>query len=266
MATGRMQYLSEALNRITEFSFVINNDAREEDRNGNLYYDRPAKNLYLLHGLTGIDTDWIWGGGNAHQLSRRYHLNIFMPTCGNNFYLDRPGTGNAYGTFAGKEFVDYTRSVFGLSGRREDTYIGGLSMGGFGAMQMAFSHPETFAGAIALSSPNPVETVPPSGWDTDLPRYDAAFLREVFGEAEGAAASVKNPKMRAARVLEAGGVLPRLYLACGTEDTLIDVNRSYRDYFRFRIPNFRYEEGPGIHDWEFWREYIARGLEWVLKQ
>ena len=266
MASGRMQYLSTALNRLTEFSFVINNDPQDWEREGNPCYDRPAKNLYLLHGLTGIDTDWLWGGGNAHQAAKRFNLNIFMPTCGNNFYLDRPGKGSAYGSFVGAEFVDYTRRTFGLSAARADTLVGGLSMGGFGALHTAFAYPETFSGCIALSSANPTEPAAPDGSDNPLDRYDLAFHREVFGPDGDLRATEKNPKVRLDRLLETGKPLPRLYVACGTEDELIWINRRYRDHFQPRLAEFRYEEGPGIHSWDFWTEYLFRGLRWMLEE
>ena len=264
MAMGRIQYLSKALNRITEFSFILNDELRPEDAEGNPHYARPVKNLYLLHGLTGIDTDWVWGGGNANFAARQYNLNIFMPTCGNNFYLDRPGEGNACGRFVGKEFVDYTRKLFHLSEKREDNFIGGLSMGGFGTLHTVFSYPETFCGAIALSSANPTEPAHPQGLDNPMLRYDRAFHEEIFGREKDLAETVKNPRVRAERALSAGKPEPRLYIACGTEDDLIYVNRSYRDFFSARLKKFRYEEGPGIHDWRFWSEYLLRGLEWIL--
>lgn len=264
MAMGRIQYLSESLNRLTEFSFVLNNDVRPEDAAGNPYYDRPAKNLYLLHGLTGIDTDWVWGGGNANYISRQFNLNVFMPTCGNNFYLDRPGAGNAYGTFVGEEFVDYTRKLFRLSRERENNYVAGLSMGGFGTLQTVFTYPETFCGAIALSSANPTEPMHPDGLDDPMLRYDRAFHEEIFGAEPELSKTLKNPKVRAEQAIAAGKPLPKLYIACGTEDDLIYINRGFRDFFQPRLRSFRYEEGPGIHDWRFWTEYIVRGLEWML--
>ena len=266
MATGRMQYLSEALNCITEFSFVLTNDPREEESAGNPWYDRPPRTLYLLHGYTGIDTDWLWGGGNAQLLARRYHLNLFLPTGGTSFYLDREGAGNGYGRFVGREFVEYTRATFGLSRRREDTLIGGYSMGGFGALHAAFTYPETFGGAIALSSANPTEGEDPEGTGAPGSRLDPVLYRTLFGDPETAAASLANPRVRARRALEAGAALPPLYLACGTEDPLIHVNRRYRDFFQPRLEQFAYAEAPGLHDWAFWNAHLQQGLEWLLER
>ena len=265
MAMGRIQYLSQTLNRITEFSFVLNNELRPEDTAGNPCYDRPAKNLYLLHGLTGIDTDWVWGGGNANYVARQFNLNVFMPTCGNNFYLDRPGDGNAYGTFVGQEFVDYTQKLFHLSAKREDNLIGGLSMGGFGTLNTVFAYPERFFAAIALSSPNPTDPQHPEGLDNPLLRYNRAFHEEIFGTDPRLAESDKNPKVRAQQAIDAGKPLPRLYVACGTEDELIYVSRDFRDFFAPRLRSFRFEEGPGAHEWRFWSDYLVRALTWIFQ-
>ena len=266
MATGRMQYFSPALNQITEFSFVLPNDLQPHERAGNPCYDRPAKTLYLLHGLTGIDTDWLWGGGCARELARDYNLNIFMPTCGNNYYIDRPGRGNEYGRFIGEEFPDYVSELFGLSPYRADTLIGGFSMGGYGTLQAAFTYPDAFSGAIALSAANPTVSADPEGRDNPIDRYEAEFYRSVFGPPEGLGDSEKNPEVRAAAAVAAGKKLPRLYLACGTEDTLIWINRRYRDRLSPLASDLRYEEGPGRHDWQFWNHYVRRGLDDLLNE
>ncbi len=264
MATGRIQFFSAALNQITEFSFVLPNDLNERDREGRPCFDRPAKTLYLLHGLTGIDTDWLWGGGCARELAREYNLNVIMPTCGNNYYIDRPGRGNAYGRFVGREIVDYTRSLFSLSPRREDTLVGGFSMGGYGTLQTAFTYPETFCGAIALSAANPTQSAAPDGRDNPIDRYEADFYRSLFGDPAELGESLKNPEKRAEAAVRAGKDLPKLYLACGTEDTLIWINRRYRDRLRPLAPGLRYDEGPGGHDWTFWNDYVRRGLDCLL--
>lgn len=77
---------------------------------------------------------------------------VIMPAGENHFYLNQPGAGFDYQNFIGSELVELTREMFPLSKHREDTYIGGLSMGGFGALNNGLKNPETFGGIIALSS------------------------------------------------------------------------------------------------------------------
>ena len=72
-----------------------------------------------------------------------------MPSGENKFYVDNPVSNEMYGTFIGKELVDFTRRSFPLSRNREDTYIGGLSMGGFGSIVNGLQNPETFGAVCA---------------------------------------------------------------------------------------------------------------------
>ena len=86
MASGRMEFHADSIMQHANFSFVIPNDVEMAEVRNKKHYDRERKNLILLHGLTGTDTDWLYGG-NAQLMAIQYNLNIFMPTAGNAFYL-----------------------------------------------------------------------------------------------------------------------------------------------------------------------------------
>ena len=84
MASGRMEFHAESIMQHANFSFVLPNDVAMEEVFDLKYYDRDPMNLILLHGLTGTDTDWLYGGV-AQLMAIQYNLNIFMPTTGNSF-------------------------------------------------------------------------------------------------------------------------------------------------------------------------------------
>ena len=75
-----------------------------------------------------------------------------MPTGENKFYCDSEISGDRYGKFIAEDLVEFTRDTLPLSRKREDTFIGGLSMGGFGSIVNGLRHPETFGCITALSS------------------------------------------------------------------------------------------------------------------
>ncbi|MHC1681451.1 MAG: hypothetical protein AB6733_00600 [Clostridiaceae bacterium] len=56
---------------------------------------------------------------------------------------------------------------------------------------------------------------------------------------------------------------PKIYMACGTEDSLIDSNRDLRNFLVKSGVNLTYEEAPGKHDWEFWDAYIKKVIDWL---
>ena len=63
-----------------------------------------------------------------------------------------------------------------------------------------------------------------------------------------------------------GRPLPQIYMACGTEDFLLGHNRDMRDFLRSEGADLRSEEGPGMHDWNFWYPRSLEGVEWLLNR
>ena len=264
MASGRMRFYSEAQMGQVNISYVIPNDIPPIMVGDNPYYKRPMKTLYLLHGISGNDSDWEYTG-IAEDVAGMYNLAVIMITAGNNFYLDRAATGCQYGTFAGKEVVEYTRKLFGLSDKREDTLIGGLSMGGFGALHTALAYPETFGGVVALSSALVIHDIAgiKPGYKNEIANYE--YYNMVFGDLDKVEQSDANPEVLYTRLKEQGADIPPIYMAIGTEDFLYPTNQVMKKFLEDNKANFKYEEGPGIHDWKFWNTYIVKGVEWVLK-
>ena len=265
MATGRLRYYSVAQMGQVNIAYVIPCDVPDMMKEGNPHYNRPMKTLYLLHGYSGNESDWEYNG-IAEDIAFNYNLAVIMITGGNNFYLDRKATGCQYCTFAGEEVVIFTRQLFGLSDKKEDTLIGGLSMGGFGAIHTALAYPDTFGGAVALSSAliiHDIVNMDP-GFSDMMANYD--YYKEVFGDLTKVEESDANPEVLYTRLKENGKDIPPIYMAVGTEDFLYQNNQIMRKFFEDNNANFKYEEGPGIHDWKFWNAYITKGVEWVLEE
>lgn len=131
MAIIEMNFISQSLRRTVTVNVIIPLDkkplpgmpARE---------DKPFKTLYLLHGGYGNYTDWV-NGTRIQRWAEEQNLVVVMPSGDNKFYVDIPDLGDYYGKFIGEELVEFTRKMFPLSHKKEDTYIAGLSMGGYGA-------------------------------------------------------------------------------------------------------------------------------------
>ncbi|MBQ4361508.1 MAG: acetylesterase [Lachnospiraceae bacterium] len=264
MASGRMEFHARTIMQHANFCFVLPNDVEMAEVFDKRHYERGTMNLILLHGLTGTDTDWLYGG-NAQEMAIQYNLNIFMPTTGNSFYLDRGYKGGQYAAFIAEELPDYIRTTFGIEMKRENTLIGGLSMGGYGSLHIALAYPDRYRACIALSSAMHVEKM--AEWmknDEDLGLVPNQMRREMFGDPDKLLASDKNPKTQYLNLRAAGADIPEIYIACGTKDVLLEVNRDFRDFLKEQGADFTYEEGFGAHNWTFWREYLDRGLRTLL--
>jgi S-formylglutathione hydrolase FrmB len=223
---------------------------------------KPFKTLYLLHGIFGNYTDWV-SGTRIQRWAEEKNLAVVMPSGDNSFYLDHAAPWNNYGEFIGQELVEITRKMFPLSHNREDTFIGGLSMGGFGAIRNGLKYHETFGYIAALSSAVHIfEDI------AILKNRNVAYDESRFGNMKEAALSDKNPRVIVQTIKEkikAGANIsfPKIYMACGTDDSLIASNRTYRDFFTENGLDVTYHEEPGYHDWEFWDKFIKETLEWL---
>ena len=259
-----MEFHAETIMQHANFCFVLPNDVYMPEVYDRRHYDRPAKTLILLHGLTGTDTDWLYGGV-AQEMAIQFNLAVFMPTTGNSFYLDRGYPGGNYASFIGEELPDYIRKVFGYCTGREDTIIGGLSMGGYGAIHLALAYPDTFSACIALSSALRIHNIATKGPEAERVMPEA-MVRDLFGDPDTILNSDKNPEYQFRMLKKEGKELPKIYLACGTEDDLLPLNRDFRHFLQKEEADFFYEEGPGIHNWTFWNEYLPRGLKAILRK
>lgn len=261
MALIEVNFMSKSLLRTVPIQVILPVDKFTMQDEGERE-ETSFKTLYLLHGIFGNHTDWI-SGTRIQRWAEKKDLAVVMPAGENGFYIDQPATGNMYGEFTGRELVEITRKMFPLSRKREDTFIGGLSMGGYGAIRNGLKYHDTFGCIISLSAAlHILERTEDTGTG------NIAFEESCFGNLAEAVKSDKNPKFIVEQIMKERKInpeirLPRIYQACGTEDGLITVNRMYRDFFKEKGLEVTYEEGAGCHDWEFWDTYIEKAIQWL---
>ena len=231
----------------------------------NPYYQRERKVMVLLHGYTGDATDWLYNSAAA-DLSMRYNLAIVMPNGGISFYLDRKPTGRQYAKFIGEELIDYLRETFGLAMTKEDTLIGGVSMGGFGALHTGLAYPERFSGVMALSSALIIHQLKEMKPDMPATMANYEYYVETFGDLLKAEDSDCNPEVLFKKNKEKGIANPKIYMACGAQDFLLEPNHQMRDFLKEEKADFTYEEEDGVHDWSFWTPHAYKGIEYLLKK
>ena len=224
--------------------------------------EKPYKTLYLLHGIFGNYTDWV-SGTKIQRWAEEKDLAVVMPSGDNMFYVNQEESHNFYGEFIGKELVDMTRKMFPLSRKREDTYIAGLSMGGYGALRNGLKYSETFGCLASLSGAMVVDHIAERTDDVPFFIDSRSFARSIFGDLDKAEESDKNPKWLVKKLKEEGKDIPRIYLTCGLQDSLLEANREMRDFLKEQGADVTYVEGEGAHEWDFWNRSIKDVLEWL---
>jgi putative tributyrin esterase len=118
--------------------------------------------------------------------------------------------------------------------------IGGLSMGGYGAIRLGLKHPEMFASIYAHSSAFHMhEMLDPTLAETTVDDASVFCLADAVASRESQ---------------------PAISFDCGTEDRLLDVNRQFHEHLQGLNIAHRYAEFPGDHDWDYWDEHVVEAL------
>jgi S-formylglutathione hydrolase FrmB len=260
MAIINVEFFSNSLLRSVAFEMYIPNDPRPDiQTQDNPYYDRNCKTVFVLNGFTG----WGKGWTNLYELAEKYNFALVFPSGENSFYLDTESSAGKYGTFIGRELVEYIRKTFGLCRTKEDTFISGLSMGGFGALHTGLAYPDTFSKIVALSSAliiHGISAMKP-GESNDIANY--YFYCKCFGDLEKLIESDNNPETLVKKLIQQKKKIPEIYMACGTDDFLLAENRQFHDFLVEQNVDFEYIESSGDHDMIFWNEFFAKGFEWM---
>ena len=219
------------------------------------------KTLYLLHGLSDDHTIWM-----RRTAIERYAIEkgiaVVMPNVGRSWYVDT-AYGAKYFTFVTEELPQVCRKYFnGMSDKPEDNFVAGLSMGGYGAIKLALRCPDRFGGCASLSGA--------------LDVFDARRLK-IWDEWKGIfGADLQDPSQllgtehdvfALARQYDSESrPYPKMYIWCGTEDSLIKINRQFRDHLTdLQIPH-TYKESEGNHSWKWWDLHIQDALSFLFDE
>jgi putative tributyrin esterase len=223
----------------------------------------PFAVLYLLHGLTGDSTTWLRHSRLEWYL-RELPLVVVLPDGYRGFFTDNE-QGPDFGRHCGEELPGFIERTFPVRPARGARAIGGLSMGGYGALRVALGYPERFCSVNshsgALLRMNLDMSPQQARRDPILGKHPPEFfleLRRIFGRRHAGTrhdliALVRRARRRHRR-------LPRILIDCGTEDSLLAGNREFHAQLgELDIPHV-YREFPGRHDWDYWDLHVREAL------
>ena len=258
MSVITAEIYSNMLNQYTTIRAIIPVDSE------NGITRKPLKTLYLLHGVKSGLNDWIHLS-SIIELAYKHSIAIIMPQGDNDFYIDYEKNEKRLGQFIGRELVEITRALFPLSEKYEDTYIGGISVGGYGALRNGLKYNKTFSKIIAFSSV--IVTSNLQMHDDDSPSFflRKSFLRTVFGDWDKLSETENDLNTLINKVKNETGSLPPIYFACGSQDVFIDSNREYYALAKNLGSNCVFNELEGDHNWRFWNAVLEGSIEWAAQ-
>jgi S-formylglutathione hydrolase FrmB len=211
----------------------------------------------LMHGLSDDYTQWQ-RFTEAERFAAERGVALIMPDGGRSFYTDMK-YGGAYYSCILEDVLDSARNLFPISRRRERTFTAGLSMGGYGAAKLARRNPDKFAGFIALSGCLDIAKLAREHVFSDFALiWGDDYARRVPDSDDDTIALLRSVK-------DSGKPMPRIYVAVGDDDFLLEHNHNFRDAAFALGYDMKYEQGPGNHHWEFWNRYLPRGLDFILE-
>ena len=252
-------FLSQALYTYATVTVLIPSMGFDKMISGQQFTYDPEekfKTLYLLHGITGDHKDWL-RFTSIERYAEAKNLAVVMPSVGNSFYANMEH-GSKYWTFVSEELPRVVRNLFPLSKKREENFVAGLSMGGYGAFKLALNKPECFSAAASLSGA--LNITDEINFNTPQTIFN---LSDIFGSPEKVKQSSDNLFYMLKCLKASETKIPMLYQACGTEDFLYSDNIKFRDDARNLGVDLTYEEGPGEHTWDFWDHYIRKVIDWL---
>lgn len=245
MAFARINYFSTSLQKASSVNVVFPEDPK---------LPRPWSVFYLLHGLSDDDTIWM-RRTSIERYVAGLPLVVVMPDGGRGFYTNGV-EGFAYEDDLIKDVVGLVDHTFPVKAERAGRAIGGLSMGGYGAVKLGLKHHEMFcsvnshSGALAFTREA----------KHSLNHTTPEFVR-IFGKSPKD--GPEDPFAIAERVDH--GRIPALRIDCGKDDFLIEQNREFHKHLEaLRIPH-EYEEFPGAHDWTYWDKHVQEAVAFHAK-
>ena len=214
----------------------------------------PPKVLYLLHGYSDDHSIWM-RRTSVERYAAAHNLAVVMPAVNHSFYCNE-FYGEKYWDYVAKELPAVMQRFFRLSDKPEDTFVAGLSMGGYGAMKLALSFPERFGAAASFSGAVDIA-------QRSTVRASVEQTR-VFGDVSKIPGS-DNDLFHLLEKNADAPKKPRLYISCGTADFL------YHQHQKF-VPAAKkagwdvttYEEPDATHEWGFWDREISKFIPWML--
>lgn len=254
MAHIKLEYKSQALLRGVTVDVILPSDAiglgLEKET------PRPYKTLYFLPGYSADSEEIITYLGMRKQAELK-GIAVVTVNGENSFYVDQPNLNNNFSRFVGQEIVEVTRNFFPLSAKREDTFIGGISMGGYGAVLNGLRYSDTFS-KIAVLSPA-IDAYDIMVQDP-LSGFSEKMFESFFGSKEAYYAGDTNLE----KALLENKKKSDVFIGCGSSDIAVyRAVKRYVNHMKGKEVSLKYKEVEGNHDLDTWNRLLDAAFSFL---
>ena len=254
MALMRINFFSEALGKHHHFNLILPEQSEHYDMNA---VPPLLPSVMILHGLSSDNNSYL-RFTNVERYANEHNIAVILPDGDHSFYANML-YGHSYANHIMEVWL-YAHQVFPLSKERGDNFLAGHSMGGFGVIKTAFEQAELFGKACFMSSATDIERLLNYDWP-DFKMYG------IIGDVTTTAGTSLDIKKIVKNGIDEAGIegLPELYMMCGTEDFIYEDNVEFKSFLDSKGISFKYEEGPGEHDYAYWDQGILKAIQWMTK-
>jgi len=245
MAYTSVHFFSKTLNISTSVNVVLPEPGEHQEE--------PAL-LYLLHGYGDDQTTWA-RQTSVERFASQYNLAVVMPGVQHSFYTDEV-YGEKYWTYISEELPQMIQGYFRLSADREHTFVAGQSMGGYGTMRLALTHPERFFAVGCFSGVVNIH----DAFERNVGDLKVHRMR-IYG---GESIPVENDLFELMK--RPASDRPAVYVACGDQDFLFNEQQEFVDALRQNGWQVQQRTDEGMnHSWTYWDIVIKDFLAWAIK-
>lgn len=237
------KFFSDCLGRDAEINVLLPGDAAKGTAER-----YPV--LYLLHGLTDSADSWLHRTA-LERYADAHKIAIVLPNAARSFYCDMV-YGDAYYTHISREVPAFCEAVFPVTWEPRLRYIAGNSMGAYGACKIVLKEPGRFCKMGLFSGVLDIQQMV-----MGAPMFRRDWLLCFGGD------QVPDEE-NLLKLLPKAETLPEIYHYCGTEDFLVEGNRTFCNLCEsMHIPMTSVWEEGGVHEWHFWDRQLPEFLNWL---
>lgn len=212
--------------------------------------------LYLLHGLEDNNACWMQRT-QIERYAAMHDLIVIMPEVQRSYYTDM-AFGLPYFTYISEELPTIVSNLFHISNDPNKTYMAGLSMGGYGALKCGLRHPEKYKAVASFSGAVDIRKgIESSHW--------ALTQKETIGAFGNRLNPNDDIRQLVSKAAKENIQLPFIYLTCGLNDSLYEMNQDLRKQMDFLHIPYIYEEWAGGHEWPFWDKSIQMFIKYITE-
>lgn len=253
MALITINHHTKTLGKHHSFTVIL----PESDAQYDVTQEVPElKSVLILHGLSNDDTIYT-RYTNVERFANEAGLAVIMPSADHSFYANM-AHGHSYYDYI-LEVHDYAHQILPLSKKRADNFIAGHSMGGYGTVKLAMTEGGRFSKACFMSSAVNFQNLIDYDW------FDFSSSA-IIGDKTSIEGTDLDLKYLTEEAVKRGASIPELYMMCGTEDVLYPDNLEFKSFLSEKGILFKYEDGPGGHEWDYWNTGIEKAVKWFSEE